>query len=161
MDPNIKISIAHPREAKAIAEMSRDLIERGLDWSWRRKRVLETILHPDCIVIVARTRLKLVGFAVMEFHEIHCHLNLLAVSPEQRRQATGHALLEWLEESARVAGIARIKLEVRSNNKIAISFYEAHGYEVQTKIRGYYQGRESAFNMVHHLIAPEIARQRP
>jgi len=161
MDPSIEISIARRRDAKAIAEMSRDLIENGLNWSWRGKRVLDTILHPDCVVIVARTRLKLAGFAVMEFHETHCHLNLLAVRPELRRRATGHALLKWLEESAQVAGIARINLEVRSTNKIAISFYEAHGYEVQTKIRGYYQGKESAYSMVHHLIAPEIAEQRP
>lgn len=161
MGQDIEISIAGARDAKAIAEMSRDLIEKGLKWSWRRKRVLDTILHPDCVVIVARTGSNLVGFAVMEFHEIHCHLNLLAVDPELRRRATGHALLEWLEASAQVAGIASINLEVRSHNKTAIAFYEAHGYEVQTEIRGYYQGKESAYSMVHHLIAPEIAERRP
>jgi [ribosomal protein S18]-alanine N-acetyltransferase len=157
----IEISLARPGDAKIIAEMSRDLIEKGLDWSWRPKRILDNVLHPDCVVITARTRLKLAGFAVMEFHETHSHLNLLAVIPGLRRKGTGHALLEWLEQSAQVAGIARINLEVRSSNLAAVTFYKAHGYEVQSSIQGYYQGKENAYSMVHHLIAPEIAGQRP
>lgn len=161
MDPDIEISIARPRDARIIAEMSRDLIEKGLNWSWKSKRILEMIRHPDCVVIVARTRLKFAGFAVMEFHETQCHLNLLAVHPEFRRKATGSALLRWLEASAEVAGISKINLEVRSSNKAAIAFYKDLGYELRAKIAGYYQGKENAHSMVHHLIAPEIAGQRP
>ena len=161
MASDIEITLARKTDAIVIAEMSRDLIENGLKWNWRAKRILDMIAHPDCVVVVARNRLELVGFALMEFHESHCHLNLLAVRQNKRREGAASQLLTWLEASAKIAGIARINLEVRSGNDAAIEFYKSHGYQVQGEIRGYYQGKESAFRMVHHLIAPEIAEQRP
>ena len=161
MDSVFEIRLARVSEAKTIAEMSRDLIEDGLGWTWRSNRLVSMINHPECVVIVALVRQKLAGFAVMEFHEVHAHLNLLAVAPEHRRHQIGSALLRWLESSAEVAGIARINLEVRSTNKPALDFYKNHSYQLGKKIRGYYQGKESAYQMVHHLISPEIAVQRP
>lgn len=119
------------------------------------------IAHPECVVIVAKVHRKIAGFAVMEFHEAHAHLNLLAVTPEYRRHQVGSALLEWLEESAKVAGIARINLEVRSTNASAVKFYKKHSYQTDRELRGYYQGKENAYGMVHHLIPQEIAKLRP
>ena len=78
----------------------------------------------------------------MEFHEEHAHLNLLAVTPEDRRHHIGSALLKWLEDSAKVAGIARINLEVRTTNKSALSFYRNHHYQLDREIQGYYRGKE-------------------
>jgi len=123
--------------------------------------MLAMIAHPECVVIVAVVHQRIAGFAVMEFHEAHAHLNLLAVTPEYRRHQIGSALLRWLEDSAEIGGIARINLEVRSSNKPALDFYKMHHYQQDRKIQGYYQGKESAYRMVHHLISPEIASQRP
>ena len=161
MSTTIEIRLARLSDARIIAEMSRDLIEHGLPWTWKPKRLYAMIAHPECVVIVALIRQELAGFAVMEFHEEHAHLNLLAVMPEHRRHQIGSALLRWLEDSAAIAGIARINLEVRSTNKPALDFYKMHQYKQGHKIRGYYQGKESAYRMVHHLISPEVADQRP
>lgn len=161
MDAIIELSLAKPADAHALAQMSRDLIENGLRWSWKPARILNMIRHPDCVVLVARTRIGIAGFALMEFHEVHAHLNLLAVKPAKRRSGIGKALITWLEESCQVAGVASIFLELRADNTSAKRFYESLGYRQGRTVEGYYQGREDALTMVHQLITPEIASQRP
>lgn len=161
MDIHFEIRLARPSDARSLAQMSRDFVEKGLGWSWKPERVLAMIHRPETVVLLASTRFEVAGFAIMEFQDQHAHLNLLAVKPKLRRGGTGTALLQWLEESARVAGIASIFLEVRSENTDARNFYESLGYEVNKHKEGYYQGKESAVEMVHHLIAPDTAAQRP
>lgn len=97
----------------------------------------------------------------MEFHDRHGHLNLLAVADARRREGIGAALLAWLEKSAHVAGIEQITLEVRRDNDGARAFYRSRGYDEVAVLPGYYQGREHAMRMVHQLIEPDLARQRP
>lgn len=161
MDADTEISLARPSDALALAEMSRDLIEVGLGWSWKPSRILAMIEHPESVVLMARTRLEVAGFAIMEFHEEHAHLNLLAVKPHQQRKGVGKALLDWLASSARVAGIARIELEVREDNDEAISFYESIDFRRDKVLKGYYQGKRDALRMVNHLMTPEMAAKRP
>lgn len=161
MDRNIELVLAKPTEALTLAQMSRDLIESGLRWSWKPSRILSMIQHPECVVLVARNRVEIVGFAVMEFHEAHAHLNLLAVKPAKRRTGVGKALIDWLEASCRIAGIASIFLELRIDNAGAKQFYESLGYKPDQVVQGYYQGKEDALTMVHQLMTPEIASQRP
>ena len=157
----IEIRLARNSEAQALAEMSRELIEQGLSWRWRSPQMLSRIQHPDSVVLVARTRVELVGFAVMEFHDIHAHLNLLAVASSGRRRRIGTSLLNWLEKSALEAGMGQVVLEVRYGNMGARSFYRENHYEEVEILTGYYQGKENAVRMVHHLIEPELEKQRP
>ena len=63
----------------------------------------------------------------------------------------GRRLLEWLEQPARVAGIARIVLEVRASNDGAHAFYERMGYRKRVRVPGYYQGHEAALRMGRSL----------
>ena len=56
----------HP-DASEIAEMSRDLIEHGLAWSWTPARVRRAILGRDSCVLIARREQKIAGFAIMHF----------------------------------------------------------------------------------------------
>lgn len=159
MSDGLEIRLARLTEARPLALMSRDLIEEGLGWSWRAPRIAAMIKNRDAVVIVAKSRFQIVGFAVMEFHELHAHLNLLAVRPGKRRGGAGRAMLNWLEESALVAGIVRVYLEVRARNMGARAFYEDAGYEMLSYVSGYYQGRESAMRMVHHLVDPELVKK--
>ncbi len=159
MNEVIELRLARFSDVHTIARMSRDMVEQGLGWSWRAGRVAAMINNPDVVVLVARSHFETVGFAIMEFHEHHAHLNLLAVKPSQRRSGTGRALLQWLEKTARYAGIAKIFLEVRARNRGARAFYEMLGWEDVRYVSGYYQGRESALRMVRHLIPPD--QQQP
>lgn len=146
-----ELRLATRADAADIARMSRDLIEDGLGWSWRPERVAAMIRNREAVVLVARAGEELIGFAIMEFHDRHAHLNLLAVQPDHRRRGVGGALLGWLEKSARFAGIEELVLEVRARNRGARDFYERLGWETARYVSGYYRGRESAIRMIRRL----------
>lgn len=48
------LALAHAGDAREIAEMSRDLIELGLPWSWTQARVQHFICGTESSVVVAR-----------------------------------------------------------------------------------------------------------
>lgn len=135
-------------DAQSIALMSRQLIETGLrGWSWEPRRVARAIRARDTTVLVAAVRRHLVGFAIMEFGDEQAHLNLLAVTPTHQRCGIGTQMMGWLEESALVAGIATISLELRAKNFAARDFYRALGFTEAAYIPGYYRGVETALRM--------------
>lgn len=148
-------------DAAAIAAMSRQLIEYGLAWSWNEERVERCMRNRDCVVLAARDRRRVIGFAIMEFYAIHAHLNLLAVQPGYQRQGVGRQLLEWLEASARTAGIFKVNLEVRAGNDGARSFYEKLGYRPAGRRLAYYDGREDAVRMTHDLTVASASPAEP
>src|SRR5688572_32164902 len=107
----ITVRLAEPRDAQAIALMSRDFIEAGLGWKYDAARVLRAIRDRDTVAVVACEGAKnakgiVTGFAIMDFGDERAHLVLLAVRPSHRRMGVGHRLFEWLLESARIAGMA-------------------------------------------------------
>ncbi len=145
------IRFATRADAAVIAEMSRDLIERGLGWSWTRERVLRSLHHPDTNAIVAVRESERAGFGIMKYGEDEAHLLLLAVRPVHARRGVGSALVAWLERSARVAGINRVSLEARFGNVAARNFYARLGYAQVQLLPGYYGGREASVRMAKEL----------
>ena len=164
------LALAHAGDAREIAEMSRDLIEQGLTWSWTPARVQHFISGAESSVVVARrqrggdapdhARRNDVGrldtrciaaFAIMHFGDDVAHLNLLAVAPEHRRQGLGRQLMDWLTATAIEAGVFRINLELRTQNDQARAFYESLGFASLGVVQGYYQGREAALRMSRRL----------
>jgi ribosomal protein S18 acetylase RimI-like enzyme len=147
----IDFQLARLVDANAIAVMSRDLIETGLGWRWTPARVAWQIRCPATTVLVARAGCSIAGFAIMHFGQETAHLNLFAVAKSHQRRGLGTQLLRWLEESALVAGIATVQLEVRTSNRAGQAFYKSSGYEEVMLLPGYYRGRESALQMVRFL----------
>jgi ribosomal protein S18 acetylase RimI-like enzyme len=145
------LSLARSSDALEIAEMSRDLIEYGLAWSWTPARVLRSISGRDSSVVVARRQTRVAAFAIMHFGDESAHLNLLAVAARHRRQGLGRQLMEWLTATAIEAGVFRIDLELRAQNRAAREFYERIGFDALNVIPGYYQGREAALRMTRRL----------
>jgi ribosomal protein S18 acetylase RimI-like enzyme len=145
------LGLARSGDAREIAEMSRDLIEQGLSWSWTPARVQHFITGADSSVIVARREQRIAAFAIMHFGDDVAHLNLLAVAPQHRRQGLGSQMMEWLTATAVEAGVFRINLEVRSQNDAARSFYQRLGFDQLGVVQGYYQGREAALRMSRRL----------
>lgn len=144
----LRIRLAHPADASRISMLSRELIENGLPWRWTPTAVARSLADAETEVIVAESRGRFVGFALMRFGDSEAHLLLFAVVPEFARQGIGSTLMRWLEKMAATAGIERIHLEVRAKNLAAQRFYEALGFERRASIRGYYQGREDAVRMM-------------
>jgi ribosomal-protein-alanine N-acetyltransferase len=145
------IGLARAADAREIAEMSRDLIEQGLTWSWTPARVQHFISGAESSVVVARREQRIAAFAIMHFGDDVAHLNLLAVAPEHRRQGLGMRLMQWLTTTAIEAGVFRVNLELRTHNEAARIFYERLGFAQLGVIQGYYQGREAALRMSRRL----------
>jgi|SRR5580692_10722039 ribosomal protein S18 acetylase RimI-like enzyme len=145
------LGLARPTDAREIAEMSRDLIEQGLTWSWTPARVQHFICGTDSSVVVARREGRIAAFGIMHYGDEVAHLNLLAVATAHRRQGLGRQLMRWLTTTAIEAGVFRINLEVRSRNEEARIFYESLGFDALNVVQGYYQGREAALRMTRRL----------
>lgn len=153
MIDHLTLRLATRGDAVQIAAMSRDLIERGLGWSWTPRRVQRSIADAQTNVVVALEGPRLVGFGIMRYHDDEAHLLLLAVQANERRRGVGAALVTWLEKAALVSGVGQIYLESRLSNLPARAFYRHLGYrEVQT-VPGYYQGVEPGVRMAKDLWA--------
>jgi len=155
----ITLQLAATRDARAIAEMSRDLVESGLGWKYDAGRVLRAIDDRDTVTLVAtdtgrRASDALAGFAIMEFGEERAHLVLLAVRATHRRHGIGRRMLAWLIASAHTAGVRSLHLELRANNEAARAFYRAMGFSETILVPGYYRGRESALRMIRLVAKP-------
>ena len=150
-----ELGLATREDAPTIAAMSRDYIERGLDWRWRVPAIEHLIASPSTVVLCARARSAtgkvIVGFGIMQYTLEEAHLILLAVLPRVRRRGLARALLAWLEKTAVVAGVGKIKLEVRERNSGARTFYRNQGYESGRLIPRYYDGLETAVRMAKKL----------
>lgn len=139
-----EIRLARATDATRIARMSRDFIEYGLGWGWDGARVARRIRHRATNVVVAECGAELVGFGLMEYHDVDAHLLLFGVEPIHRNRGIGSRLLGWLEATAITAGIELIFLEARATNATARAFYKARGYRELAIMRRYYSGREDA-----------------
>ena len=149
--PESALALARIADAAAIARLSRTLIETGLPWSWVPRRVAASVRQPETNVLVARVEERIAGFGIMRYGAEAAHLDLFAVDRAWQGQGLGRRLLEWLERPARVAGLARIVLEVRADNAGARAFYERLGYRPLARLPGYYQGREAALRLERSL----------
>ena len=148
----LRPALAH--EARAMAEMSRTLIEAGLAWRYTPRRMAALIADKDTVALVAHDASRIQGFAVMQFGDEQAHLVLLCVQPALRQRGIGRRLTQWLLESARVAGMACVGLELRADNAGAMAFYRRLGFSPMQEVAAYYDGSVSARRMRLQLRTP-------
>lgn len=151
---DIEFRLATPADAPVIAELSRRLIESGLGWSWTRQRVEHAIRSTETLVVTVVYGGEIIGFGIMDFGDETAHLSLFAVRESFQRQGVGLRMFEWLKSSALTAGIALIRLELRTENLGAQDFYRALGFTETGRTIGYYRGRENALRMALDLRRP-------
>jgi len=154
---DVGLLLACRDDARAMALMSRDLIETGLGWSYPTDRIRRLLDDPEIVSVAARRNEQLAGFGIMRFGDERAHLVLLAVRPAYQRTGIGRRIVAWLLESAAVAGTASVHVELRAQNKSAFAFYQATGFSETMRLTGYYSGRETAIRMLRLLRAPAPA----
>ena len=153
---DLPIGFATPGDAQAIAVMSRDLVETGLGWEYRRGRVAAMIADRDTTAIVTRDGPRVAGFAFMTFGAERGHLVLLAVRPSHQRCGIAQRMLAWLTQTALVAGAASLHVELRVTNLAALAFYKGEGFAETLRVPGYYRGREAGVRMIRLLRNPRL-----
>ena len=153
MDPQhaLRLRLAQPHEASGLARMSRDLIEHGLGWRYTPERIAALIGARETNVLVACEQHRIRGFAVMQFGDERAHLALLCVAPESQRRGIARRLVEWLVESARVAGIEQVGLELRTDNAAALALYQRLGFVECARLADYYGPAVDARRMLRRL----------
>ena len=152
--PEIILRLARTADASALAAMSRDFVEAGLAWRYVPGRIATLVGDAETTVLVATVDTGVQGFAAMQFGDEHAHLVLMCVRPAWRRRGIARRLLGWLTESARVAGVASIRLELRADNDSEHAFYRALGFGESAVVPGYYEGRVAARRMSCQLRPP-------
>jgi ribosomal protein S18 acetylase RimI-like enzyme len=63
--------------------------------------------------------------------------------------------MQWQLETARVAGMVSVHLELRATNRPALHFYRTLGFAQTLVLAGYYEQREAAIRMMVLLRAPD------
>ncbi len=94
--------------------------------------------------LVAISRGKVVGYAVVDLWSDHNHLVSIAVHPEARMRGIGSRLLVSLEQRL---DERPLKLEVRKSNTDAIQFYAKRDFVEVGSLEGYYSDEEDAIVM--------------
>ena len=153
---DLTLRLARESDAPELAEMSRDLIEAGLGWHYRPRRILQLLADAETVTLVACTGGESAGFAIMTLGDERAHLVLLAVRPAHRRRRIALRMTAWLVKTAVTAGIAAIDVEVRSANVAALALYRGVGFVETQRLPGYYRGRETAIRMTRRLRPPAL-----
>ena len=107
------------------------------------------------LVVTARCNREMVGFAMAHFGNENVRLTLLGVSDLHQRRGVGTRLIQWVEESAVVAGLFTMMLEVRASNVSGRRFYSSLGYREVGMVAQYYSGIEDAIRLTRNLRVPE------
>ena len=98
--------------------------------------------------LIALKHHKIVGFLIgVKTHDTIAKILMLSVNESHRKQGIGSALLINFLQEMLLQNIRLVNLEVRTNNKIAITFYKKHGFDIQETITGFYQNGEDAHSM--------------
>jgi ribosomal protein S18 acetylase RimI-like enzyme len=156
----LALRLARLGDAPRIANLSRTLIEDGLPWSWTPRRVATHMRSCEHLTVIAADGGTLAGFVLAQFGNRAVHVALLGVAPPYQRHGLGKQLVSWVEESASVAGLFLMQLEVRAANQHARRFYTSLGYRETTRVVGYYSGVEDAIRLERDLaVASPKLRQ--
>jgi ribosomal protein S18 acetylase RimI-like enzyme len=145
-------------DAPAIAHLSRDLIETDLPWSWTPRRVAGLMRQRESSAIIALDGKRLAGFILAQFGDESVHIALLGVAKEYRRQGLGRRLVQWVEDTAKIAGLFLVRLEVRAIKRDARYFYASLGYRETDRMEGYYSGIEDAIKLSRDLRAMSVSK---
>lgn len=98
--------------------------------------------------IVAVKEHKIVGFVIgVKIKPETSKILMLSVSKPNRNQKIGSELLKRFLEEISIESTKKVELEVRTDNKKAIKFYQKHGFKITDQLIDFYQNGEDAYTM--------------
>ena len=80
--------------------------------------------------LIAELNTHVVGTVMAGYDGHRGWINFLAVDPAQQRQSVGRRLMDRSEQHLRERGCPKINLQIRSDNRSALEFYERLGYSI-------------------------------
>ena len=107
--------------------------------------------NPYSFNFVATHDQIIIGFINFWILFDQAHLNQIAVHPSYRKQKVGSTLLLDAIERMKKGDAIKAQLEVRTENKIAILFYESFGFKTLLTKKKYYDNGDDALFMERTL----------
>jgi ribosomal-protein-alanine N-acetyltransferase len=146
--PNLTSSLRdiHPGDFEQLYRLDQVCFEPGVAYS--RDELSRFLSMTSFDGVVAESGGEIAGFAIgyLARGKI-AHVVTLDVDPGRRREGLGRSLLEDLLGRFAGQGARRARLEVSTENRGAIAFYEKLGFARVGRIRDYYSPGADAFEM--------------
>jgi len=109
---------------------------------WRQEDYWHLAHAPGGTILVAEIAdaypAAIVGFAAIHVVIDEAELRNIAVDPAHHRKGIARSLLTAGIDMVHKLGMRQLFLEVRASNQPAIAFYEAAGFQLLYRRRGYY-----------------------
>jgi ribosomal-protein-alanine N-acetyltransferase len=122
---------------------------------WTEQMFQAELGHAFACCRVIRDRGAVVAYAVFWITADELNLHLIATAPTRRGEGLGRALMDAMHVEGQARGAALALLEVRVGNASAIALYEACGYAVIGRRRGYYQDNGEDALVMSRQLAPD------
>jgi len=84
--------------------------------------------------------------------EKEARILMLAVDTPFRNNGIGTGLMTIFEQEAIKVKVNKVRLEVRTDNQVAIDFYKNHGYSITSLLPSYYNDGSDAYSMEKPLV---------
>lgn len=82
---------------------------------------------------------EIIGYYALQYVIDEAEIAIIAVKRKYRRQGLGRIILEEIRRFCKEKKIARLHLEVRSENEAAIHMYRAFGFKEVGRRKNYYE----------------------
>jgi ribosomal-protein-alanine N-acetyltransferase len=144
---------AKPDEIGQVVDLMRRAFDPRFGEAWTLSQLAGVLAMPGARLSIAHRRDRLLGFALVRTVLDESELMLIAVEPTARRVGIAAALMADVAATARMAGVRKLHLEVRSGNE-AIQLYRAHGFAKAGERLNYYRGPAGeVFNAETYVLA--------
>ena len=150
MKVKIKITIRKflPPDINRILEIEKASFPRD---AYSKRRLENSAKKHTNDFIVAKLAKKTVGYLIAYNRPGLLDFDSLAVDKKYRNSGIGSALVNFALNKFKKKGLKKASLEVRIDNKKAISFFENLGFKITKVIKRYYQDRTDAYRMEKNL----------
>lgn len=128
------IRLAEADDIPALARLHQICFDQG----WSEDSLRATLAAPGVTALVAARDGGIRAFLVLRTVADEAEILTLCTAPHWRRRALGGKLLQAARDLLRVQKIALWHLEVAADNAAARALYEAHGFAVTGRRKGYY-----------------------
>ncbi len=114
-------------------------------------------------LIVAQVGSQLMGYCLVLFHRgtSLARLYSIAIATHSRGIGLGKQLLDQAEQCALAHDCAYMRLEVRSDNPVAITLYERNGYRRFAEVNDYYEDHAQALRLEKRILQHRESRMVP
>ncbi|MGF6149253.1 ribosomal-protein-alanine acetyltransferase [Pseudomonas fluorescens] len=155
---NLVFRLAVPNDLAALLELEQQCFTtdrlNSRNFQWMIKRAHGQLIVAECAD-------QLLGYALVLFHRgtSQARLYSIAISVQARGAGLGKQLLERIETCARERDCTCLRLEVRTDNPIAIALYERSGYRRFALIRDFYEDHADALRLEKTIHEHRSARK--